>query len=134
MSSLPASMKKIRLKMKALECSEHFPIITLCELSVAMDTRVPIRSGPKPNQGTVLIFDPLKTSLMDSVSLMFHFFINLRSKFRKLSSPLIVFHMASPKYLLYNFSCFLKRLKQDALSSFDINKRTLFRFVFFLSL
>ena len=25
------------------------PIITLWELSVAMDTRVPIRSGPKPN-------------------------------------------------------------------------------------
>ena len=26
-----------------------FPIITLWELSVAMDNRVPIRSGPKPN-------------------------------------------------------------------------------------
>ena len=26
-----------------------FPIITLWELSVAMDTRVLIRSGPKPN-------------------------------------------------------------------------------------
>ena len=25
------------------------PILTLWELSVAMDTRVPIRSGPKPN-------------------------------------------------------------------------------------
>ena len=25
------------------------PIITLWDLSVAMDTRVPIRSGPKPN-------------------------------------------------------------------------------------
>ena len=25
MSSLPASMKKIRSKMKALECSQHFP-------------------------------------------------------------------------------------------------------------
>ena len=49
MFSLPASMKKIRTKMKALECSQHFPIITLWELSVAMDTRVPIRSGPKPN-------------------------------------------------------------------------------------
>ena len=49
MFSLPASMKKIRSKMKALECSQHFPIITLWELSVAMDTRVPIRSGPKPN-------------------------------------------------------------------------------------
>ena len=49
MFSLPASMKKIRLKMKALECSQHFPIITLWELSVAMDTRVPVQSGPKPN-------------------------------------------------------------------------------------
>ena len=46
---LPASMKKIRSKMKALEWSQHFPIITLWELSVAMDTRVLIRSGPKPN-------------------------------------------------------------------------------------
>ena len=49
MFSLPVSMKKIRSKMKALECSQHFPIITLWELSVSMDTRVPIRSGPKPN-------------------------------------------------------------------------------------
>ena len=49
MFSLTASMKRIRSKMKALECSQHFPIITLWELSVAMDTRVPIRSGPKPN-------------------------------------------------------------------------------------
>ena len=49
MFSLPASMKKIRSKMKALEWSQHLPIITLWELSVAMDTRVPIRSGPKPN-------------------------------------------------------------------------------------
>ena len=49
MFSLPASKNKIRSKMKALECSQHFPIITLWELSVAMDTRVPIRSGPKPN-------------------------------------------------------------------------------------
>ena len=46
---LPASMKKILSKMKALECSQHFPHYTLWELSVAMDTRVPIRSGPKPN-------------------------------------------------------------------------------------
>ena len=50
MFSLPASMKKIRSKMKALEWSQHFPNITLWELSVAMDTRVPIRSGPKPNE------------------------------------------------------------------------------------
>ena len=46
---LPASMKKIRSKMKALEWHNISPIITLWELSVAMDTRVPIRSGPKPN-------------------------------------------------------------------------------------
>ena len=26
-----------------------FPIISLCELSVAMETRVPIQPGPKPN-------------------------------------------------------------------------------------
>ena len=45
LSSLPASMKKIRLKMKVLE----FPIITLWELFVAMETRVPILPGPKPN-------------------------------------------------------------------------------------
>ena len=32
------------------------PIITLWELSVAMDTRVPIRSGPKPNAA----FPPLQ--------------------------------------------------------------------------
>ena len=38
MFSLPASMKKIGSKMKALECSQHFLIITLWELSVAMDT------------------------------------------------------------------------------------------------
>ena len=44
---LPASMKKIRSKMKALEWSQHFPHYN--PISVAMDTRVPIRSGPKPN-------------------------------------------------------------------------------------
>ena len=47
--SLPASMKKIRSKMKALEWTHHFPIITLWELSVAIETRVPILSGSKPN-------------------------------------------------------------------------------------
>ena len=26
-----------------------FPIVSLCELSVAMETRAPIRPGPKPN-------------------------------------------------------------------------------------
>ena len=50
MFSLPVSIKMIRSKMKALECSQHFPIITIWELSVAMDTRIPIRSGPKPNE------------------------------------------------------------------------------------
>ena len=49
MFSLPASMKKIQSKLKALECSQYFPIIFIWELSVAMDTRVSIRSGPKPN-------------------------------------------------------------------------------------
>ena len=47
--SLPASMKKIRSKMKALEWTQHFPIITLWELFVAMETRVLILPGPKPN-------------------------------------------------------------------------------------
>ena len=46
---LPASMKKIQSKMKALEWSQHFPHYNPWELSVAMDTRVLIRSGPKPN-------------------------------------------------------------------------------------
>ena len=46
--SLPARIKKIQLKMK--NCSGHkvFPIITLWEQSAAMETRVLIRSGPKP--------------------------------------------------------------------------------------
>ena len=48
-SLLPARIKKIRSKMKALEWSQDFPIITLWELSVAMETRVPILPGPKPN-------------------------------------------------------------------------------------
>ena len=49
MFSIPASMKKIRSKMKALEWTQHFPHITLWELSVALETRVPILPGPKPN-------------------------------------------------------------------------------------
>ena len=49
MFSLPASMKKIRSKMKALEWTQHFSIITPRELSVAMETRFPILPGPKPN-------------------------------------------------------------------------------------
>ena len=35
--------------MKELEWSQDFPIITLWELSVAMEARVLIRSYPKPN-------------------------------------------------------------------------------------
>ena len=33
--------------MKALEQPQHFPIITLRELSVAMESKVMTRSGPK---------------------------------------------------------------------------------------
>ena len=36
------------IKNKALELSQHFPIISLWEISVAMETRVLILSGPKP--------------------------------------------------------------------------------------
>ena len=49
LSLLPARMKKIQSKMKLLEWPQHFPIITQWELSVAMETRVVIRPGPKPN-------------------------------------------------------------------------------------
>ena len=51
MFSLPASMKKIQSKMKALVCSQHFPHYNPMGaiLVLPMDTRVPIRSGPKPN-------------------------------------------------------------------------------------
>ena len=73
---------------------------------------------------------------MDSVSLKFYFlslFINLRTKFRKLSSPLIVFLMASPicytALAVVFFLKVLQRLKQDALSSADLSKRILFRFI-----
>ena len=34
--------------MEELECSQDFPIITLRDLSVAMETRVLIRYGSKP--------------------------------------------------------------------------------------
>ena len=44
-----ARMKKIRSKIKAPDCSQDYPIITLWELYVAMETRVLIQSGPKPN-------------------------------------------------------------------------------------
>ena len=45
---LPARIKN-KSKMKELEWSQIFPITTLWELSVAMETRVLIRSHPKPN-------------------------------------------------------------------------------------
>ena len=35
---LPARMKKVRPKMKALEWPQHFPIITIRELFVAIET------------------------------------------------------------------------------------------------
>ena len=47
-SLLPARMKKIRTKIKALKWPQYFPY-SLLELSVALETRVLIRSGPKPN-------------------------------------------------------------------------------------
>ena len=43
LSSSPVSMKKIRSKMKGLACSQYW------ELSVAMETIVPVASGPKLN-------------------------------------------------------------------------------------
>ena len=50
LSSLPAKMTKIQSKIEAQECVHNiFPIITLWELCVAMETRVPILPGPKPN-------------------------------------------------------------------------------------
>ena len=48
-SLFSARIKKNQSKMKELECHKIFPIITLWELSVAMETRVLIRSCPKPN-------------------------------------------------------------------------------------
>ena len=46
---LPARIKKNKSRMKELEWSQDFPLITLWELSVAMETRVLIRSSRKPN-------------------------------------------------------------------------------------
>ena len=46
---LPVSMKKIQSKMKALECSQLLPHFNPMGAIRAMDTRVLIRSGPKPN-------------------------------------------------------------------------------------
>ena len=37
------------IKMKALEWTQHFPHYNPWELFVAMETRVPILPGPKPN-------------------------------------------------------------------------------------
>ena len=37
------------IKNEGARVDNIFPIITLWELSAAMDTRVPIRSDPKPN-------------------------------------------------------------------------------------
>ena len=51
MSSLPASMKRIRSKQLRKRDNTVSPIISLYELSIAMETRVLIRSGPKPNAG-----------------------------------------------------------------------------------
>ena len=36
-----------------------FPIVSICELSVAMETRVPIGPGPKPNAPFPLLNDAL---------------------------------------------------------------------------
>ena len=49
MSSLPASMQRIGWKTAEKKWWHSFSIITLWELSVATETRVLIRSGPKPN-------------------------------------------------------------------------------------
>ena len=49
MFSLPASMKKIRSKMTALECSQHFPHYNPMGAILCHRHRVPIRSGPNPN-------------------------------------------------------------------------------------
>ena len=49
LSLLPARMRKYQSKMKELEWSQDFPHYTLWEISVAMGTRILIRSSPKPN-------------------------------------------------------------------------------------
>ena len=45
------------IKMKALECLQDFLHYNLWELSVAMETRVPIRFGTKTNQPFPFGFD-----------------------------------------------------------------------------
>ena len=49
MSLLPASIKRSDLKQPRKSGNTVSPIITVWELSVAMETRVLIKSGPKPN-------------------------------------------------------------------------------------
>ena len=49
LSSLSASMKKIRSKMKVLECSQDFPHYNPRGAIGCHGNRVPIRSGQKPN-------------------------------------------------------------------------------------
>ena len=49
MFSLPASMKKIGSKMKALESSQHFPHYNPMGTIRCHGHQNPIRSGPKPN-------------------------------------------------------------------------------------
>ena len=51
MSSLPASMKRIRSKTAEKTWRRRFPHYNLWELSVAMETRVLIQPGPKLNAG-----------------------------------------------------------------------------------
>ena len=43
------NIKALGLMVSEKKIFYVFPIITLWELSVAMETRVPIQSGPKPN-------------------------------------------------------------------------------------
>ena len=49
LSLLPARIKKNESKIEELKWSQDFPLINQWELSVAMETRVLIRSSPKPD-------------------------------------------------------------------------------------
>ena len=49
MFSLPASMKKIRSKMKALEWTQHFPHYKPMGAICCHGNQFPILPGPKPN-------------------------------------------------------------------------------------
>ena len=53
------NIKALDLMVSEKKIFYVFPIITLWELSVAMETRVPIRPGPKPNAA----FPPTPTML-----------------------------------------------------------------------